>query len=186
MKVKYYSEDGYTFDTKYQCEDYESSKEELEKFLKENKENYEDLLESVVVNNVRWYKIKNVIDFFLFDHKDDTEEMSSEKTFYDIFQLTLNIKRKFPLWISIEDEAPITNKDKVTYYQTYIKSLQNEIKEKRKTIKELKSLDEILEKKNNKKEGENKKEDTNNENQEETNKIEEDEIITESEEFNDE
>ena len=148
MKVKYYSEDGHEFNTKQQCSKYEEEIKKLEKYLKENNDKeYEKLLSKVSLNDAIWYKIDNTIDFYIFDHKDDTEEKISDKSFYDIFNIVRdnNLQRSFPIWITLQDGNPINNKKLIGHYQDYISELQNFIKEKKDEIKQLKNLDELLE-----------------------------------------
>lgn len=130
METIYLSKDKKQFPSKKDCKLYEEALQNIDHI---------DRLQYEIIGGHKFFKINDQAELYFFDHMDDTPEVQSDKTLYDVFKdLRGKSSRVFPLWIREDGQA--TKKSEMEKKESRIEELKTEIDQIREEISQLKGL----------------------------------------------
>lgn len=137
MKVKFFSDDNKEFSSEQLCIKYEEALRELKSGLN----NRDNKIQTRYVEKTKWHLIKDELDFFFYDHKDDSVSRKSPRTLYDIFKIIEQSKISFPFWLSEDEKGNPFNLDsRLQYLQNLVQQLETQVNKHKIEIMELETL----------------------------------------------
>lgn len=135
MKTKFVSDDGFEFESKYQCRKYE-----------EAKENYPELtgLRQAKIDDEMVYEINNVEELVYYHEHINNGEMN-ETIFYDLFCTVKDSNHRFPIYMfsnsNKSDKRLIEIMEgEIEEENKKLESIKNVISKKKEKIKSIKSV----------------------------------------------
>lgn len=139
MKTKFVSDDGFEFDTKYQCQKYE-----------EAKNNYSSIteLKHAPIKGEEVYEVSSIEELVYYHVHVNNGEMG-EDTFFKIFQAVKDSNHRFPIYIfsnSHKSDKKLQEilEEEIEKEKQKMDDIKRVIKEKRSKINDIKSVKEKI------------------------------------------